>query len=93
MITPNEFVKTWNLLHKNLMKVVSDDNVPDILFTLDYVVINKRVSFIGWLSLKTIKMKQINKIMNNDKEFQESLAQPVAMKAEKNKDKITIKKV
>lgn len=35
-------------------------------------------------------MKQINKIMNNDKEFQESLAQPVTMKVEKNTDRIII---
>lgn len=81
MITPNEFVKTWNLLHKNLMKVVSDDNVPDILFTLDYErKLYDNIRFV------------IGRV-NNDKEFQESLAQSVAMKAEKNKDKITIKKV
>ena len=81
MITPNEFVKTWNLLHKNLMKVVSDDNVPDILFTLDYdCKLYDNIRFV------------IGRV-NNDKEFQESLAQSVAMKAEKNKDKITIKKV
>lgn len=81
MITPNEFVKTWNLLHKNLMKVVSDDNVPDILFTLDYErKLYDNIRFV------------IGRV-NNDKEFQESLAQPVAMKVEKNKDKITIKKV
>lgn len=80
MITPNEFVKTWNLLHKNLMKVVSDDNVPDILFTLDYErKLYDNIRFV------------IGRV-NNDKEFQESLAQSVAMKAEKNKDKITIKK-
>lgn len=80
MITPNEFVKIWNLLHKNLMKVVSDDNVPDILFTLDYDrKLYDNIRFV------------IGRV-NNDKEFQESLAQPVAMKAEKNKDKITIKK-
>lgn len=81
MITPNEFVKTWNLLHKNLMKVVSDDNVPDILFTLDY----ERKLYDN--------IKFVIERVNIDKEFQESLAQPVAMKAEKNKDKITIKKV
>ena len=81
MITPNEFVKTWNLLHKNLMKVVSDDNVPDILFTLDYErKLYDNIRFV------------IGRV-NNDKEFQESLAQSVAMKAEKNKDKKTIKKV
>lgn len=80
MITPNEFVKTWNLLHKNLMKVVSDDNVPDILFTLDYErKLYDNIRFV------------IGRV-NNDKEFQESLAQPVAMKAEKNNDKIIITK-
>lgn len=78
MITPNEFVKTWNLLHKNLMKVVSDDNVPDILFTLDYdCKLYDNIRFV------------IGRV-NNDKEFQESLAQPVAIKAEKNNDKIII---
>lgn len=80
MITPNEFVKIWNLLHKNLMKVVSDDNVPDILFTLDYDrKLYDNIRFV------------IGRV-NNDKEFQESLAQPVAMKAEKNNDKIIITK-
>ena len=80
MITPNEFVKAWNLLHKNLMKVVSDDNVPDILFTLDYErKLYDNIRFV------------IGRV-NNDKEFQESLAQSVAMKAEKNNDKIIITK-
>ena len=78
MITPNEFVKTWNLLHKNLMKVVSDDNVPDILFTLDYErKLYDNIRFV------------IGRV-NNDKEFQESLAQPVTMKVEKNTDRIII---
>lgn len=81
MITPNEFVKIWNLLHKNLMKVVSDDNVPDILFSLDYEgKLYDNIRFV------------IGRV-NNDKEFQESLAHPVAMKAEKNNDKIIVKKV